>query len=104
MLENVVLTEAVYYILLSLNEPKHGYGIIKNVQELSNDRVNLAPGTLYGAINTLIDKRWICLYPNNDGSKKKEYQLTDLGRRTLNNEIERLRELLNNGDRIIWNE
>ena len=49
------LTEAVYYILLSLMEPMHGYGIMQNVEQLSGGRVRLAPGTLYGAINTLLE-------------------------------------------------
>ena len=50
------LTEAVYYILLSLQKPLHGYGIIQVVGELSGGRVKLAPGTLYGALNSLVDK------------------------------------------------
>ncbi|MBQ4101229.1 MAG: PadR family transcriptional regulator, partial [Oscillospiraceae bacterium] len=50
---NPALTEAVYYILLSLTKPMHGYGIMQNVETLSNGRVKLAAGTLYGAINTL---------------------------------------------------
>ena len=52
----LALTEAVFYILLSLQEPLHGYGIIQNVETLSHGRVKLAAGTLYGAINTLLDK------------------------------------------------
>ena len=56
---NPALTEAVYYILLSLQEPLHGYGIIQNVDKLSGGRVRLAAGTLYGALNTLLDKGWI---------------------------------------------
>ena len=56
---NPALTEAVYYILLSLLEPLHGYGIIQNVEQLSGGRVRLAAGTLYGAINTLLEKDWI---------------------------------------------
>ena len=52
------LTEAVFYILLSLQKPLHGYGIIQNVEELSHGRVKLAAGTLYGALNSLVDKGW----------------------------------------------
>ena len=59
---NPALTEGVYYILLSLLQPLHGYGIIQNVEKLSAGRVRLAAGTLYGAINTLLEKagssRW----------------------------------------------
>ncbi|MBQ5890707.1 MAG: PadR family transcriptional regulator, partial [Clostridia bacterium] len=53
-MSNTALTEAVYYILLSLMQPMHGYGIMQNVEQLSNGRVKLAAGTLYGAINTLL--------------------------------------------------
>ncbi|HBG01644.1 MAG TPA: PadR family transcriptional regulator, partial [Firmicutes bacterium] len=53
------LTEAVFYILLALHEPFHGYGIMQGVQELTKDRLALGPGTLYGALNTLVEKRWI---------------------------------------------
>ena len=48
---NIALTEAVYYILLSLLSPRHGYGIMQNAETLSGGRVKLAAGTLYGAIN-----------------------------------------------------
>ena len=51
---NTALTEAVYYILLSLLTPMHGYGIMQNTESLSGGRVKLAAGTLYGAINSLL--------------------------------------------------
>ena len=66
------LTEAVYYILLSLTKPMHGYGIMQNVDQLSNGRVKLAAGTLYGAINTLLEKGWIIAVSEEKGSRKKE--------------------------------
>jgi DNA-binding PadR family transcriptional regulator len=46
--DRVALTEAVFYILLLLYEPMHGYGIMLNVKELSGERVSLGVGTLYG--------------------------------------------------------
>lgn len=95
------LTEAVYYILLSLLEPMHGYGIMQNVEKLSHGRVSLAAGTLYGAINTLLEKRWITSLPGEKSSRKKEYQITDLGRRALRAEIDRLTELLENGKQLL---
>ncbi len=52
-MESIALTEAVFYILLSLDEPLHGYGIMQNAERLSNGRVRLAAGTLYGALDTL---------------------------------------------------
>ena len=63
---NPALTEGVYYILLSLLEPLHGYGIIQNVENLSGGRVRLAAGTLYGAINTLLEKGWIAALENSN--------------------------------------
>lgn len=95
------LTEAVYYILLSLIEPLHGYGIMQNVEVLSCGRVRLAAGTLYGAINTMVEKGWIRALPGKKDSRRKEYVITDLGRVILNSEIVRLKELLSNGNRIL---
>lgn len=101
IMPNTALTEAVYYILLSLVEPMHGYGIMQNVEALSGGRVRLAAGTLYGAINTLLEKGWIVALAGEENSRKKEYQITDEGRKVLREEILRLNELLNNGKRIL---
>jgi DNA-binding PadR family transcriptional regulator len=99
-MQPIVLTEAVYYILLSLDEPLHGYGIMQNVEQLSGGRVRLAAGTLYGALNTLLDKGWIEALPETESSRKKEYRITETGRQTVLAEIGRLRELLQNGENI----
>ena len=101
---NVALTEAVYYILLSLTDALHGYGIMQNVEKLSNGRVKLAAGTLYGAINTLLDKGWIKALDNGADSRKKLYIITNSGMCALYEEIERLEELVSNGRRIIKTE
>ena len=100
-MSNPALTEAVYYILLSLIKPLHGYGIMQNVEQLSNGRVKLAAGTLYGAINTLLEKGWIVALSEKKGSRKKEYLITDQGRKMLYCEIVRLKELIENGNRIL---
>lgn len=98
--ESIALTEAVYYILLSLYEPLHGYGIMQNVSTLSSGRVNLAAGTLYGAISTLLEKGWIKALPGETNSRRKEYEITASGKRIIRNEIERLKELVSNGEKI----
>ena len=98
---NLPLTEAVYYILLSLMEPMHGYGIMQNVETLSGGRVRLAAGTLYGAINTLLERGWITALPGARDSRKKDYQITDLGKEAVAAEITRLQELLKNGRQIM---
>lgn len=94
------LTEAVYYILLSLLTPMHGYGIMQNVESLSGGRVKLAAGTLYGAINTMLEKGWITALPAPAGSRKKEYDITPAGRQILAAEIRRLEELLESGRKL----
>ena len=88
---NAALTEAVYYILLSLTKPMHGYGIMQNVEQLSQGRVKLAAGTLYGAINTLLEKGWIQSLPGEIDTRKKEYQITEQGTQVLRAELLRLR-------------
>lgn len=98
---NQALTEAVFYILLALQKPLHGYGIMQVTSELSNRRLVLSAGTLYGAISTLIDKGWIKPYDQGDNSdsRRKEYMITEVGKRILEAELERLQELVNNGNK-----
>ena len=97
----LALTEAVFYILLSLQKPLHGYGIIQNVGELSHGRVKLAAGTLYGALNSLVEKGWIDALPENPESRKKEYVITQNGLAVLKEELARLSELVDNGKSIL---
>lgn len=93
------LTEAVFYILLALVEPKHGYGIMQQTATLSRGRLNLSAGTLYGALASLLDKGWIEQLP--EEGRKKEYRITSLGRQVLEQELERLQELVTNGNEIL---
>ena len=101
MTESIVLTEATYYILLALCVPQHGYGIMQEAERLSKGRVRLAAGTLYGALTALVEKRWIVQLPVEDGSRKKNYQITEQGRKVLAAELERLKELVENGEKIL---
>ena len=101
MNNDIALTESSYYILLSLYTPRHGYGIMQQAERLSGGRVRLAAGTLYGALNSMVDKGWITQLPGEDGSRKKEYSLTRKGMDLLMNELDRLRELVHNGESVI---
>ena len=101
MNNELALTESTYYILLALYKPQHGYGIMQLVEALSGGRVRLAAGTLYGALNTLCDKGWIIQLPVEDGSRRKEYRLTEKGKAVLIREVQRLRELADNGERVL---
>ena len=95
------LTEGVYYILLSLTAPLHGYGIMQRTEQLSGGRVRLAAGTLYGALNTMVERGWISALAGDRDSRKKEYVLTPAGREVLEGELRRLEELTENGRRIL---
>ena len=93
------LTESTFFILLSLAPgPRHGYAILKDVQALSDGRLQLSTGTLYGAIKRLLDQDWIARIadPLPDGTERqrKVYVLTDLGRRILEAETARLRSVV----------
>ncbi len=91
------LTESLFYILLAVRKPNHGYGITQEVTELTNGRVTLGPGTLYGAIQSLEKKKWIQIYSEDTESrKKKEYLITAEGKAVFYEEQKRLQELLTN--------
>lgn len=95
------LTEALYYILLTVRTPNHGYGIIQNISEMTDGRVILGPGTLYGAINSMLTKGWISLYSEDKESrKKKEYLITNMGKTVFQNEVKRLNELIKNSKKM----
>ena len=93
----VPMTETSFYILLCLREEMHGYGIVQKVEQLTDGRVILGPGTLYGALQTMQKREWIRIYSQDTESrKKKEYIITELGRQAFETEKSRLEELLNN--------
>jgi DNA-binding PadR family transcriptional regulator len=90
------LSEPVVLILTSLaSEPKHGYALLKDVDRLSEGRVQLSTGTLYGAIRRLLEDGWIERFEQEDTSRDKQaYRVTARGRAQLHSEIARLRHLL----------
>ena len=92
---NLPLSEATYFIMLSLShKPQHGYAIMKDVKLLSNSRVVLSTGTLYGALKRLLELEWIQRSddpePNHTNRKRNFYRITDLGQQVLNAEVLRL--------------
>ena len=88
------LTETTYYIMLSLIEPQHGYGIMQQVKQLSNGKVVLAPGTLYGALSNLKKQKLINLIIKDTQNRRKVYKLTDLGHEVLSMEYQRMQTLV----------
>ena len=95
---NLPLTEATYFILLSLAKPKHGYAIMKDVLALSDNRVVLSTSTLYSALKRLLEQGWIERMedpdPNETDRPRKVYRLSNLGGRILDAEVGRLRTLV----------
>jgi len=88
-------TEPVLLILTSLSgEPRHGYALIKDIENLSNGRVRLSTGTLYGAIRRLLEAGSIEPFDQEDTSRDKQaYRLTSAGRKELESELKRMKEL-----------
>jgi DNA-binding PadR family transcriptional regulator len=94
-MEFLPLTEPVLLVLLSLAEqPRHGYSILKDVEQMSGGRVVLSTGTLYGALQRLLRQGWIERFAEDEASRERRaYRLTARGRRNLQLEIERMRYL-----------
>ena len=89
------MSEPVLLILLSLAEqPRHGYAILKDVEEMSGGRVILSTGTLYGALGRLLDNRWIERFAEDEASRDRQaYRLTAKGRANLHAEAARVKQL-----------
>ena len=94
--EFLPLTPAVFNILLALaDSEKHGYGIMLEVEANTNGRILMGPGTLYGSIKRMLKAELIeesdeRADPEMDDQRRKYYKLTNLGRRVLSMEAERL--------------
>lgn len=93
------MTETIFYTLLALLAPNHGYGIMKFVKELTHERVRMGTGTLYTMLGRLVEDQMIHVVNESDG--KKTYQITEDGRTLLLMEQERLQQQWENGERIL---
>lgn len=87
-----VLTQPMFYILLSLQEKRHGYEIMQYIQWLTGGRVIVGPGTLYSLLSRFEEDEYIEMVSDED--HKKVYLIKSLGQEVLNKEIARLRLLL----------
>jgi DNA-binding PadR family transcriptional regulator len=94
-MEFLPLTEPVLLILLSLAEqPRHGYSILKDVEQMSAGRVVLSTGTLYGALRRLLDEKWIERIEEEESSRGRQaYRLSARGRKNLQVEVGRMKQL-----------
>src|SRR5438552_808640 len=92
---NQPLSEPVLLILLSVAaEPRHGYAILKDVEELSGHRVRMSTGTLYGALRRLLDDRWIERFREAEAPRdRRAYRLTSTGQNVVVEEMRRMKLL-----------
>jgi len=93
------MSESGYYILLSLKEPKHGYGIILYVKEITKSRISLGAGTIYGTLTKFEKDKLIISAGEED--RRKLFKLTEDGIWLLEQELKRIDELFSNGHSIL---
>ena len=94
--ESKPLSEPVFLILTSLaDQPRHGYALMQDIQQMSNERVMLSTGTLYGALRRLLEDGLIERFQQKDKSRDKQaYKLTVEGRRQVRLEMNRMKQLM----------
>ena len=95
MTEQEPMTEAMYYILLALLRPGHGYGMMQRIRELSGGRLVMGPGTLYGVLKRM-NREGLIRLTGEDG-RRKNYAITDAGREALRREYDRLKQMVADG-------
>ncbi len=96
--EYLPMSETAYYMLLSLGEVRHGYGIMQHVEELTNHRIRLGAGTVYGTLSRMEKDGLIRAVA--EVERRKLYQITAAGVGLLKAEAARIRELYENGKRV----
>jgi DNA-binding PadR family transcriptional regulator len=89
------MTEAAYYVLISLNKPRHGYGIMQHVNDITNERIKIGAGTMYGNLSRMEKEGLINSVAEEE--RKKIYEISEKGKNVLKLEIKRLEELLSLG-------
>jgi len=90
----VPMTETGFYILLCLQEPNHGYGIVQRVEQLTEGEIRLSPGTMYGSLSKM-EKDGVIRFVREE-EKRKIYQITTLGNEVLQLELKRIKRLYRN--------
>ena len=98
MHDQTPMTEAAYYILLSLLNPGHGYGMMQRIKELSGGRLEMGPGTLYGVLSRMNREGLITL--TGEEGRRKNYAITREGRAALLTEYSRLKRLVADGEML----
>ena len=96
----MTLSRDTFHILVALaDRDRHGYSILQDIAERTNNQVKLSPSTLYSAVKRLLEAGWIEELeerpdPKHDDERRRYYRLTKAGRRAAAEEAARLEELL----------
>ena len=95
----VPMTETGFYILLCLQKPNHGYGIVQTVENMTDGEIRLTPGTMYGSLSKM-EKDGLIRFVREE-EKRKIYLITDLGKEVLQLELKRIKRLYKNSQEEI---
>lgn len=98
-LESGELTDTSYFILLSLIDAKHGYLVMKNIEQMTNNRVSVGPASMYTTIKKLLSSGLIRLYEQATDNKKT-YITTEKGIEILKKEVQRRREMVECAEKV----
>ena len=93
------MSETMFYILLSLQEERHGYGIMQHVKELTNNRITLGAGTIYQSLSKLEGDGLILSTKEID--RKKLYIISEVGKLILKEEAVRIQEIYQNVEKLL---
>lgn len=98
-LEESLLTDTNYYILLAMVKPIHGYAIMQKVKEISNNSFEIGPASLYTSLKKLSTLKFIRLVDTKN--EKKIYQMTQTGKELLLKDFKRRKTLVEHGEKIL---
>jgi len=95
----VPMTETGFYILLCLQSPNHGYGVVQMVEKMTDGEIRLSPGTMYGSLSKMEKDRLIQFVREEE--KRKLYVITELGNEVLQLEKARIKRLYRNSTEVL---
>lgn len=95
----IPMSETMLYILLSLREERHGYGVMQHVKELTAGRIVLGAGTIYQSLGKLETDGLIS--PTREIERKKLYLITNIGEQILLEEAKRIQEIYRNLEALL---
>ena len=95
----VPMTETGFYILLCLQSPNHGYGVVQMVEKMTDGEIRLSPGTMYGSLSKMEKDKLIQFVREEE--KRKLYVITELGNEVLQLEMARIKRLYRNSTEVL---